>query len=449
MRESWLAFAARETPRYTSYPTAAQFSAAIGAKEVGGWASAIDRAHRLSIYVHVPFCAQLCWYCGCHTTIPNGYDRATRYVRTLLREIDLWAKRLGPHRGAHHVHFGGGTPSFLTAADLKTILSAIDLAFSIAPGAEIAIEIDPRTVDAARIAGLSEAGFTRASLGAQDFDARVQTAVNRIQPFEQVAAVAEALRAAGIERLNLDLMYGLPHQTVDSVEQTQKLAASLNPDRVAVFGYAHVPWFKRHQAMIDEAELPDIAQRLLQAQAAADVWESAGYAPIGFDHYAAPEDSLTAAARAGRLRRNFQGYTDDPADALIGLGASSISDFPGGMAQNARDIADWTRMIEAGALPIDRGVGRTAEDRLRGLAIERLLCAMSVDLAEICVSAGFAEDALDDCLPGLRALADEALCVVEGRRVGIPIAARLLARTVARRLDAYAKDAPQRHSVSV
>jgi oxygen-independent coproporphyrinogen-3 oxidase len=319
---------ARPVPRYTSYPTAPHFHAGIGAARAAAWLEALPAASRLSLYFHIPFCRSLCWFCGCHTKITNRTAPVERYLETMLAEIAVAAKHLGRGRTVAHIHLGGGSPRLLSPDDLRRLAAALHRDFTVAPDAEFAIEIDPRTVDEARAAALGEIGVNRASLGVQDFDPAVQRAINRVQPLELTARVAGLLRGHGITRLNLDLMYGLPLQSTAGFAATVETALALAPDRIALFGYAHVPWMKKHQALIDTAALPDAWQRWCQARAAARRLEQAGYAAIGLDHFAKPQDALACAAAAGTLRRNFQGYTADPADALVGFGASAIGALP-------------------------------------------------------------------------------------------------------------------------
>ena len=441
---------AKAVPRYTSYPTAPHFHAGIGAARAAAWLEALPAASRLSLYFHVPFCRSLCWFCGCHTKITNRAAPVARYLDTLLAEVALAAARLGRGRPVAHIHLGGGSPSLLTPDELRRLADALHGNFAVAPDAEFAIEIDPRAVDAARAAALAEIGVNRASLGAQDFDPAVQRAVNRIQPFALTLRVAEMLRGRGIARLNLDLMYGLPLQSVGGFAQTVERALALAPDRLALFGYAHVPWMKKHQALIDAAALPDAWQRWCQARAAERRLEAAGYVAIGLDHFARPADPLARAAAAGTLRRNFQGYTADPADALIGFGASAIGALPQGYLQNESDLRTYAEAIAAGRLAAVRGVALTAEDRLRAAAIETLMTALAVDTGALCRAHGFPEAYLDAAFAAVDALAADGLAERSGRIVSIPPEARLFMRTVAACFDAYlAPTAQPRHAQAV
>ena len=448
MRHDWAKYAQEAAPRYTSYPTAASFHPGVDEATARDWAASLDPRLNISVYAHIPFCEQLCWYCGCNTTIPNGYSRVARYLDRLHREIDLWSEALGRHAGAAHIHFGGGTPNALKAGDMFGLIERLREAFAATPDAEIAAELDPRTLTDRFVAAAAEAGLNRASLGVQDFDPEVQAAINRVQSFEEVDAAVRLLRAAGVRNVNMDLVYGLPHQTVDGASETARLAALMKPDRLAVFGYAHVPWFKKHQRMIRDEDLPGAAERFAQAEALRETLEACGYVPIGLDHYALPHDPLARAASDGRLRRNFQGYTTDPCDTLIGLGASSISSFRQGYCQSATDMKQWADAVEAGRLPIVRGVAATDEDRLRRAVIERLMCDLEVDLSLALSAYGRPENAFDDTLEALQPLARDGLCKVQGRTVVIPDEARILVRTVAKAFDAASdlKSVAPRHA---
>jgi oxygen-independent coproporphyrinogen-3 oxidase len=451
MKQDWLCFARAAVPRYTSYPTAVQFHYGVGAACADDWAAAVEPGKPISVYVHVPFCEQLCWYCGCHTSVPNGYARVSRYVDYLHKEIDLWASRLGEHGGVQHLHFGGGSPNALSADDFIAVSQHLREAFGLIADAEFAVELDPRSLTPERIAALGVSGVTRASLGVQTLAGNVQVAINRVQSRDMLAFAAEDLREAGIGEVNMDLMYGLPEQTVDDVVDAACFAAATGADRVAVFGYAHVPWFAKHQRAIDTAALPGLNERFKQAEAVADTLKRAGYVQIGLDHFSRPDDAMAVAARKGRLRRNFQGYTTDPCDTLIGLGQSSISAFRQGFVQNTKDRRAWEAAIASGRLSCERGIALSEEDRLRGRAIEALMCDLSVDTASICREFAVSEDRLDDALIKAVPLAAAGLCRIDGKRLTIPEDARALMRTVAQCFDAYvpATGAAPRHARAV
>ena len=331
----------KRVPRYTSYPTAPHFHPGINAAAYERWLTAIGPDAALSLYFHVPFCHEMCWYCGCHTKIVRRYEPIGDYAATMADEVALIGGLLETRPPVTHLHWGGGTPTILSADDLERLMGEIRGRFNVAPDAEIAVEMDPRTMTGDRVRALAQAGVNRASLGVQDFNEHVQKAINRIQPFEMTAQVVEWLRAAGIGAINFDLMYGLPYQAVDDVLRTVDLAVELQPDRMAVFGYAHVPWMKTHQKMIPDESLPGAWQRFEQAEAAAARLAERGYRRIGLDHFGLETDPMTEALDRGRLHRNFQGYTTDEARTLIGFGASSIGALPQGYVQNAPPLRAW------------------------------------------------------------------------------------------------------------
>lgn len=446
---AWRPHAERNLPRYTSYPTAVAFETAAGEAEARGWVGATRPGQAISAYVHVPFCRRLCWYCGCHTSVFHEYDRVRAFFETLKLEVDLWADAIGPHAGAAHLHFGGGSPNALSPDDFLALVRHMADRFALRPGAEVAAELDPGMLSDAFIDAAGEAGVTRASLGVQTFDPDVQARVNRIQPFDMVAAANDRLRKVGVGAINFDLMYGLPGQTPENVAASTGAAVTLRPDRVAVFGYAHVPWMKKHQVMIKEADLADVDGRWAQAEAADEVLRAAGYVRLGLDHYALPDDPLTRAAAAGTLRRNFQGYTDDPAPVLVPIGPSSIGRFAEGFVQNAAATDVWGREVEAGRLPIARRLAVTPEDDLRADVIERLMCDLTVDVGGICRSRGFDPAVLDAAVAAAAALQADGLCRVEGRRVTVPADAHRVIRVVAACFDAGLPVAGRRHARAV
>jgi len=436
-------------PRYTSYPTAPHFSAAVDADAYRDWLSGLRGSARLSLYLHVPFCRSLCWYCGCHTMVAGDRAAIDRYVAALEREVGLVADILSSRRKVAHVHWGGGTPTIVGAEAFERVMALLCRRFELEPEAEIAVEIDPRRLDESMAEALARSGVTRASLGVQSFDPRVQREVNRVQSLAQTQAAAAALRAAGIAALNVDLLYGLPHETEASCRETAAAALTLAPDRLAVFGYAHVPHLKRHQQRLDAAALPGAAERWRQEQAIAETLVAAGYWRIGLDHYARPADPLARAQKEGRLRRNFQGYTDDPAEALLGFGASAIGEAPQGYVQNTPRIAAWLKSVEAGSLATARGIALGEEDRLRRDVIERLMCDLRVDVAAMCRRRGLGAGALDGSLERLLPLVADGLVRLDGRVATIPEEARPLLRCVAAVFDAYLEPESGRHAVAV
>ena len=444
----------RRVPRYTSYPTAPHFSPAIDAARYGAWLAALGDGTLscgagLSLYLHVPFCAELCWFCGCHTTAVRRPEPLAAYGRALLAEIDLVAAAIGARLPVRQIHWGGGTPTALPPEWMAAVDARLRSAFVIGPETEISVEIDPRTLTDESVAALAAMGTTRVSLGVQDFDPAVQRAVNRHQSYAVTADAAARLRGIGIGSLNLDLIYGLPHQTEARVAATVARALTLRPDRVAVFGYAHVPWLKRHQQLLDEASLPGPEARFAQREAAERIILDAGYRALGLDHYALPGDSLTLAADAGRLRRNFQGYTTDDAPVLLGLGASSIGALPDGYVQNHAPVPAWRDAVAAGKLPIARGVALTPEDRLRREVIEEVMCRMAADLPSITAHHGLGPEALAAAAPMLAAQAEDELVEWDGQAVRVTDRGRPFVRAVAAAFDAYLQPGTTRHAAAI
>jgi oxygen-independent coproporphyrinogen-3 oxidase len=438
-----LTLAERAVPRYTSYPTAPHFSAAVGAQTYAEWLAALPAAAKLSLYLHVPYCNELCLYCGCTTKAVRRRPPVVAYADHLGKEIELLGAVIGG-RPVVHLHWGGGTPSILGAEIIVDMVDRLRRTFDLSELAEHAIELDPRRVTSQFAAALGRIGTTRASFGAQDFSPHVQQAIGRVQPFEQVEAAVNAVRAVGVANVNIDLMYGLPRQSVGDVIRSAELAASLAPSRIALFGYAHVPWFKPHQKLIDTQALPGAAERMSQMYAAAETLEECGYVQIGLDHFATTHDDLTRAARTGRLHRNFQGYTTDTADALIGIGASSIGRLPQGYVQNAPDVGSYTRAIEAGQFAVVKGVALSADDLQRANIIERLMCDFAADLDAQAGAADFSSE-----LEALDALGASGIVRRHGRHIVVTEKGRPFVRLVAAAFDAYLRQNDRRHSVAV
>ncbi|HEY0920937.1 oxygen-independent coproporphyrinogen III oxidase [Devosia sp.] len=373
----------KPVPRYTSYPTAPHFHDGVDNATYWRWLEELAPGTRLSLYFHVPYCDRLCWFCGCHTKQVLRYEPIAKYLVALHAEISAVAARLEGRGKVVALHFGGGSPSMLVPDDWRRLNALLRESFPFADDAEFSIEMDPNDMEPARYDALAEIGVTRASLGVQDFNHEVQVAINRLQTYEQTKAVVDAMRERGVRSVNLDVLYGLPHQTLDTVAATIEQTLSLDPDRMALFGYAHVPWMKTHQRMIDEAALPDIHARFAQARAASAQIVAAGYDAIGFDHFAKPDDKMAIVTRSGALHRNFQGYTVDEPDALIGFGASAIGQLPQGYVQNTVPTAEYQRRVLADGATIAKGVAFTAEDRVRAYVIERLMCDFSVSLLRL------------------------------------------------------------------
>mgnify|MGYP001163369455 FL=1 len=445
-----LRYADRLLPRYTSYPTAPHFTPAITTDDYAGWLTAVPDESRLSLYFHVPFCRSMCWYCGCHTTVTGRDDPIARYVATLRQEVALVARHLGGRRTVTHIHFGGGTPTLMQPDDFLALMEDVRRHFAVASDAEIAIEIDPRTLTQDMAVALSAGGVTRASLGVQSFDGKVQRIINRVQPFEQTRNAVRMLRAAGIRSINMDLLYGLPGQTLTSCIDTAQRVLELMPDRLAVFGYAHVPNFKPHQRKFMTEALPDGKQRHAQAEYIAATLEDAGYQRVGLDHYARPDDPLAVAARNGTLHRNFQGYTTDSADTLIGLGASSIGRLPGGFVQNTVVIREYLQAIEAGQLATVKGYRLTAEDRLRAAVIETVMCDYAVDLDAVCRKFGADPNALlATAGPVLDTLVTDGIAERRQHTIRVRPDARPLVRAVAAAFDQFLGKGQAQHARAV
>lgn len=440
-----LSLAESRVPRYTSYPTAAQFGPGVGPRDVATWLGRLDDREPVSVYVHVPFCRQLCWYCGCHTSIVSRDAPIEAYLDVLLRELDLIGARTTGRPPLSHLHFGGGTPTILSPAQFTALMARIGSVFAIRPDAEIAIEIDPRGLDEDRVVALARSGVTRVSLGVQDLDPDVQGAINRVQPLSLVADCVALLRRHGLSRISMDLIYGLPRQTAETLRQTVHDVAALVPDRISLFGYAHVPWMKAHQKLLEPSGLPDAPRRLELSDAATIALLESGYEMIGIDHFALPRDPLAIAARTGRLHRNFQGYTTDRAGTLIGLGASAISTFPGGFAQNAARLDDWREAILRGDLATARGVRLTDDDRRRSSIIETLMCNFAVDLADDLA----ADPSLHDDLLRLDPLIQAGLVARDATRVSVLPAGKPFARVVAAVFDRYLNAEAPRHAAAV
>lgn len=427
--------AALPVPRYTSYPTAAQFHAGVSAADQGRALAAVPAGASVSLYLHVPFCRQICWYCGCNTGVAAS-DRLRRYEKALLAEIATVASLMKGR--VHAVQFGGGSPNALASPVLTRIIASLRDHFDFAADAEIAMELDPRAIQPGDAAALAAAGVSRISLGVQTFAPHVQALINRIQPFDTIRAAVELFRVAGINAINFDLMYGLPGQSVIDLTETIEQALQLRPGRVAVFGYAHMPSAIARQRMISDLDLPGPAARFAMSAAAHRLFTAAGYAAIGFDHFARPDDSLAEAAASGTMIRNFQGYAAEAGTALVGLGATAISQFDGLIVQNDKHLGQWEAAVNAGRLAGNRGVVVTDDDAQRGDVIARLLCDGMVDVPE----------PLADALTVLAPHAARGLVRLHGRQVALTPDGWPYARLIASAFDAHLKT-PQRHSRAV
>jgi len=365
--------------RYTSYPTPDRFVEACAS---GNYVRALEQRRAgtaamglpLSLYVHIPFCQSLCYFCACDKIITKNPERAQLYLRYLGREVDLYVARLGTGQAVSQLHLGGGTPTFFTDDDLRALMGMLRRNFSLAPGGEYSIEVDPRTVDPNRLAALADMGFNRLSLGVQDFDTAVQKAVHRMHETSQVIALVEAARRSRYDSVNIDLIHGLPLQTPESFERTLAQVKALRPDRVALYAYAHFPERFKPQRRIVMAELPSTLARTTMLSRARAVFEEAGYVHVGMDQFSLPDDSLAVAKRQGRLHRNFQGYSTQPDCDLVGLGVSAIGRVGPIYGQNAKTLDDYYDHLNQGRLPVLRGLALSRDDLLRRTVIMALMC---------------------------------------------------------------------------
>ena len=440
---------ATPAPRYTSYPTAPHFHDQVGIETYRNWLSSISPQQSLSLYAHIPFCDTMCWFCGCNTKLTRRYQPVTGYLPFIKAEAATTAGLIAKDATVKTIHWGGGSPTILTPEDILALASHFANQFNIDCNAEFSVEIDPRGLGQDRIDALAQAGVTRASIGVQDFDQKVQDAINRRQSFAETRDVMLGLRAAGITRINIDLIYGLPWQTIKGVARTIDQVVELKPSRIAVFGYAHVPWMKRHQKMIDDAALPDVTERFKQSQEMANLLCQEGYVRIGMDHFALPDDPLCVAKREGRLRRNFQGYTDDPADVLVGLGASAIGKLHTGYIQNATPTAQYTALIEKHGLAAVKGYALGEQDHLRAHVIERLICDYEFSTTDVLQK--FGPDAQEIIKIAQKFAADEGRDLVKwhDETFSITPEGQPFVRNVCAQFDAFLHSGNARHSLSV
>jgi len=444
-------------PRYTSYPTAPQFDAGFGEAQLREAARASNGdpiPRRLSLYVHVPFCTSPCFYCGCNRVITRDRARGEAYLARLAREVTMVADLFDRDREAVQLHFGGGTPNFLSPAQLGDAVDSLRRLFRFARPADsdVSIEIDPRTVDPAGIAELAAIGFDRASLGVQDFDPAVQAAVNRIQSIEETRAVIDACRASGFRSVNVDLIYGLPKQTLEGFGRTLDTVVAMRPDRLAVYGYAHMPQLFKPQRRIDATALPTADDRLALLQLAIDRLGDAGYVYIGMDHFALPDDSLAQAQARGGLHRNFMGYTTHADSDLIGFGVSAISHIGNSFSQNHRDLPSWENAVDAGRIPVFRGMWLDEDDELRADLIQALMCQGEIPTAALERRYGIDfRSYFADALARLAPLEADGLVRREGGRIVATPRGRLLLRNIAMCFDRYLHQptAPSRFSRAI
>lgn len=430
----------KPVPRYTSYPTAADFTGLDGAAEMADQIAAIGAATPLSLYLHIPFCEQICWYCGCNTGRSNKVARLHAYIEALEAEIDLVAGLLDGRGRIERIAFGGGSPNAVDPAIFLSLVARLRDRFNlVAP--VLSVEVDPRSFTPAWADALAKAGVSRVSLGVQTLNPDIQNRIGRVQPLAMIETVVGQLRAAGVGSINFDLMYGLPGQHLAELEETLQQALALRPERIALFGYAHVPHLIPRQQQIEASDLPDAVLRFEQAQRGHDRLVAAGYQPIGFDHFALPGDAIAMAARAGRLRRNFQGFTEDQADILLGFGASAISQFPGALLQTEKNAGRYRMSVLSQRLPQVHGIVRSAADRVRGAIIERLLCVGDADFSML--------PDREDLREALAPFVAQDLVVLDGHHLALKEAARPYSRVIAACFDAYRPVATRRFSSAI
>ncbi|THG75760.1 oxygen-independent coproporphyrinogen III oxidase [Pseudomonas sp. A-1] len=428
-------------PRYTSYPTAVQFHDGIGPFDLLHALRDSAQARRaLSLYVHVPFCAHICYYCACNKVITKDRGRSAPYLQRLLREAELISRHLSPDQLVEQLHFGGGTPTYLSHDELRQLMTGLRQHFHLLDDdtGDYSIEIDPREADWATMGLLRDIGFNRVSLGVQDFDPAVQRAVNRLQSVEETRAIVEAAHTLQFRSVNIDLIYGLPLQTPESFARTVEEVIALQPDRLSVFNYAHLPERFMPQRRINAADLPSPGAKLEMLQRTIEQLTAAGYRYIGMDHFALPDDELAIAQEEGSLQRNFQGYTTHGHCDLIGLGVSSISQIGDLYCQNSSDIADYQSTLDTNQLATRRGLHCTSDDRIRRAVIQQLICHFRLDFAEI--EEQFNIDFrgyFNDVWPSLQRVAEDGLIQLDPRGIDITAAGRLLVRSVCMLFDRY------------
>jgi oxygen-independent coproporphyrinogen-3 oxidase len=432
----------RPGPRYTSYPTAPEWTEAFGpAQYVDHLARAEQGGGPLSIYVHLPFCREMCRFCGCNVVATHDRTRADAYLDLLDKEVALVAEKLPTRRSVSQLHWGGGTPTFLDEKQLVRCHEIIARHFTFTQDAEKAIEIDPAITTRSQIETLGKLGFNRISMGVQDFDAKVQEVVGRIQGEKETADLVQAARDNGFHGVNLDLIYGLPYQTPETWKSTLERIIDIHPDRMAVFGFAYVPWSKPHQRLLPQEALPKTEQRVELFLGAVEAFTRAGYRLIGLDHFALESDELAKAQDGGYLYRNFQGYTIRPAADTVAFGMTSISDIGGAYAQNAHRLKDWGDKVAAGTLPVERGAAMTDDDVMRRFVINRVMCLLRLDLGEVRERFGDAARAAieENLRAGVGELQDDGLVTFDGDLLRVTPLGQLLVRNVAMLFDAYLK----------
>lgn len=436
-------------PRYTSYPTAPHFKPDIGEKIMDKLIADIQPDQSVSLYFHIPYCDRLCWFCGCHTKQTKKYDPVKKYVDSLVAELAIFRESVGFKARISHIHFGGGSPSLLREEEAIHLNDAINSSFIKDENTEVSIEIDPSDVNEDTLKAFAALGMTRASIGVQDFDPKVQKAINRPQGYDITAKVVKQLRDMGVQSLNIDALYGLPYQTLETIEKTTDLVIKLSPDRIALFGYAHVPWVKKHQNLIPTQSLPDSQSRFEQMEMAKHKLISAGYIPVGIDHFAKQSDGLVQALNLGELKRNFQGYTTDTCKTLIGFGASSISYCSHGYVQNTVATGQYQHSISQGKLSASRGYDLNLDDKIRAAIIESLMCNFSFSFEDIETKFG---DAAKEYISEAKTIAADDIdnmCFTNECGFYVHDFSKPLVRHIASQFDRYLLDANVRYSKAV
>ena len=429
-------------PRYTSYPTAPYFHTGFGEADWRDALATADVERGLSLYAHIPFCDSLCYYCGCNMVATRDYSKTVPYLAALDREMARTAEQVDSRRVVRQLHWGGGTPTYLNPDDIRRLMAMMRTRFTLADDAEISCEVDPRELTFEHLAALRETGFNRVSFGVQDMDPAVQEAVNRIQSEFLIRQVLDWSRELGFSSINLDLIVGLPKQTVESFSRTLARMTAWAPDRLAVFGYAHVPWLKKHQNLIKESDLPDAATRLGLQQAVNAHLGAAGYVNIGLDHFARPEDELVRAQQNKTLWRNFQGYTTHKDCDILAFGASSISQTADTYMQNEKRLKHYEARVAATGFAVERGLRLTRDDRIRRDAITRVMCDLELDFAVFGGEWGIEfADYFADALVELRPLADDGLVAIQPGRLDVTPTGRLFLRNIGMCFDRYLKQA--------
>lgn len=437
----------QQVPRYTSYPTAPHFNSTVNGKVYIDWLKSLPNKEIISLYIHIPFCQQLCWYCGCYTKATKRYAPVEDYAHILAQEIRIIGNLLRQKNcQVSHIHFGGGSPTILLPDTFEHLMKVIRSEFEIKKDAEIAIEIDPRTVNEEKIATYARSGINRISIGVQDFNYEVQKAINREQSFDVVYDCIKLFRRFHINNINLDLIYGLPKQTVEMVKKNIDFSMLLNPSRIALFAYAHVQWKKKHMRLIDENDLPSGEIKIAMYQEAAKKLNKEGYFSIGLDHFSKAKDSMEQAFREKELKRNFQGYSTDNANCIIGFGASSISYLPGGYAQNTLDFEEYKKNILHQELPVIKGIATDKDDKIRKKIIDELMCYMEVDLSKICEESDLPKNFFNEEVKSLKDLEIDGLIIVKNNKIKINPLAPQISRVVSSFFDKFFKPDAQRHS---